>query len=195
MPGAQAPQGAQYRSFCGSGSEAQYRSCDAATLCCVAWAQYCSFCARGSKLNTVNFMQEFHPPVWTLNSSDVVHQRSGAELTSDLTQTGTLPIAARACLTEAINGSAPTAGSDPVRSPGRTMRHKKSVQRSSRLSRPLGGNGKISTDSAAVSSRIFRASQARLDAPALGRIDPVAGSSLTALTEVIRSGDPDQFLH
>ena len=123
-------------------------------------AQYCSFCARGSRLNTVNFMQEFHPPVWTLNSADVVHQRSGAELTSDLTQTGALPIAARACLTEAINGSAPIAGSDPVRSPGLTMRHKKSVQRSSRLSRPLAGNGQISIPSVVLTSRIFCASQA-----------------------------------
>jgi hypothetical protein len=170
--------GAQYRKICGSGSEAQYCTYDAATLWCVSEAQYHSFCALGSRLNTVNFMQEFHPPVWALNSADVVHPRSGAESTSDLTQTGTLPIAARACLTEAINGSAPIAGSDPVRSPGRTMRHKKSVQRSSRLSRPLGGNGKISTDSAAVSSRIFRTSQARLDTPALGRLDPSLGRRL-----------------
>jgi hypothetical protein len=136
--------GAQYRKICGSGSE----------------AQYLKVCARGSRLNTVNFMQEFHPPVWTLNSADVVHQRSGAELTSDLTQTGALPIAARACLTEAINGSASIAGSDPVRSPGRTMRHKKSVQCSSRLSRPLGGNGQISIPSVVLTSRIFCASQA-----------------------------------
>jgi hypothetical protein len=169
--------GAQYRKICGSGSEAQYCSCDAETLWRVAWAQYCSFCARGSRLNTVNFMQEFHPPVWTLNSADVVHPRSGTELTSDLTQTGTLPIAARACLTEAINGSAPIAGSDPVRSPRLTMRHKKSVQRSSRLSRPLGGNGK--SRSLLWSSHLyFLCLAGGVEAPALGRLNPSLGRRL-----------------
>ena len=152
------PQEAQYCKFYASGSEAQYRTCDAATLCRVGWAQFRKVYASRSRLNTVN---RYAPAirVWSDLGLGPTETSSLAAIVSCAGAKSRLHLLSPALISPAADG--------------RTMGHKNSAPCSTRLSRPPDRDGPIPAASVALLSRIFRASRAGLGAPGPGRLDPV----------------------